>query len=217
MKQTLYLMCIKKIPKKDLKRYEGKKMSEIIEIAKSLGYELLYFNLNCYNQNIISTSKRYNELFPYLSDIIHTDVEQIIDEEKIKKDFNVPSNFYCEKLIVTKEGTKYIFEDSYTGKEQKIVFISDKVLKEKYMKNISHDVRMVYVQKYGSCFEGSTVDYILSLDNKILSQSAKTMNYLDEYYFKMTYKMYEHAKNSIYYIPFVSNSREALFYKYENC
>lgn len=216
MSPILYLMYIRKIPKADLKKMEGKHLYEITDLAKPFGYEVLAFSAKPLDDAILNTSERYSELLPYLSDVIHMDVVRVIDEEKIKREHKIPATYYCEKQEAEREGTRYFFEDSHDSRKPMSVYISDKDLHEKYMKSMSQDIRVAYVQRYGVLFEGPVVNDVLAMDNKKPSQSRKMIHFIDDHFFKITPEMYKHVYNDIFKIPFVSNTREALFYKYEN-
>lgn len=205
MRKSLSLFYIRKIPKVDLKQMEGKDICDIEQMARNQGYGFLYFPEFVFANN----TSGFKDLKPYMSEPIKVNYDYIIDEEKVKKDYNAPK--YCLNCIDQEndvDGTLFVFMVAPPNQQptEFTVYISNKKVKEKYLIETYDEIRCVYTH-FMDTWHGDLVD-------NLLLGKEKTNNTL--YFYQLSKTMFNYAMSLVgndYELAYINNTREGLFYQ----
>lgn len=205
MKRRLRLFYAKRIPHSDLRMLEGMDLDEAQSFSRLQGYGLLYFPVNDIKENINS----YKELKPYLTGPIRVNLNVIINEEGIKRDYKLPSYFKeCIEQSIVENGIafKFIGLPPEGRMEERVVTVPLQVLKEKYMKIEYDEIYAVYTYSIGS-WGGNRVDTLLQGKGKIQNNL---------HYYQLSEEMYNHMTHFVdsdFCMCYINNLEEGFFYE----
>lgn len=208
MKRNLKLFYVRKIPKVELNKMNGKNINEIKEIVNGQGYDLLYFS----KYEVLSNMSGFKDIKPYLSEPIKVNCDYIIDEDKIKKDYKAPQ--YCLNCIDQQndaQGTLFIFLVKPPKRQETefTAYIPNKKIKEKYLKPYYEDICCVYAHFLDS-LNGECIDYLFK------HGMGKTKDTL--HFYQLSEEMFGHAMSVIdndFCLSYIKNTREGFFYQFE--
>lgn len=206
MSLNMFFYNICKIPKNDLKKYEGKTKEEIYSKYGTEDNRILFIDEKDYQKY----SKLYIELTTYLSSIMIKYTR--LNKSKLKKDYKIPADAHIVNEIEDNDNTTLFLQTPRY--ENFTIVMPKKDLKEKYIEEKFKKTYIAYAFEKKYMRDNYTIKELVSVAiNGNLKGRIKEMK--PGKYYKISKELLHTlcvADYSFHEIKFVDNTREALFY-----